>query len=39
MNEHEKINYVELPAKDLEATKTFLLKYSIGHLQIMELSI
>lgn len=23
MNEHEKINYVELPAKDLEATKKF----------------
>ncbi|MGH7885882.1 MAG: VOC family protein [Thermodesulfobacteriota bacterium] len=23
MNEHEKINYVEFPAKDLEATKTF----------------
>ena len=26
MNEHEKINYVELPAKDLEATKTFFTK-------------
>ena len=23
MNEHEKINYVEFPAKDLEATKSF----------------
>ena len=23
MNEHEKINYVEFPAKDLEATKNF----------------
>jgi predicted enzyme related to lactoylglutathione lyase len=23
MNEHEKINYVEFPAKDLEATKVF----------------
>ncbi|MFW5432044.1 MAG: VOC family protein [Methylophilaceae bacterium] len=23
MNQHEKMNYVELPAKDLEATKTF----------------
>lgn len=23
MNEHEKINYVEFPAKDIEATKTF----------------
>jgi len=23
MNEHEKINYVELPAKDIEATKAF----------------
>jgi uncharacterized protein len=23
MNQHEKINYVELPAKDLEATKAF----------------
>jgi len=23
MNEHEKINYVELPAKDIEATKSF----------------
>ena len=23
MNAHEKINYVELPAKDMEATKTF----------------
>jgi len=23
MNEHEKINYVELPAKDMEATKLF----------------
>ena len=26
MNVHEKINYVELPAKDLEATKTFFTK-------------
>ncbi len=26
MNEHEKINYVELPAKDLQATKTFFTK-------------
>lgn len=26
MNAHEKINYVELPAKDLEATKTFFTK-------------
>ena len=23
MNEHEKINYIELPAKDVEATKRF----------------
>lgn len=23
MNEHEKINYVEFPAKDMEATKAF----------------
>jgi len=23
MNEHEKINYVEYPAKDIEATKNF----------------
>jgi len=23
MNEHEKINYVEFPAKDIEATKSF----------------
>ena len=23
MNQHEKINYVEFPAKDIEATKTF----------------
>ncbi len=23
MNKHEKINYVEFPAKDIEATKTF----------------
>jgi len=23
MNDHEKINYVEFPAKDIEATKTF----------------
>ena len=23
MNEHEKINYVEFPSKDLEKTKTF----------------
>ena len=23
MNQHEKINYVEFPAKDLDATKTF----------------
>lgn len=23
MNEHEKINYVELPARDIKATKTF----------------
>ncbi len=23
MNEHEKINYVEFPARDLEAVKTF----------------
>ena len=26
MNEHEKINYVEFPAKDLEATKAFFAK-------------
>ena len=26
MNVHEKINYVELPAKDLQATKTFFTK-------------
>jgi predicted enzyme related to lactoylglutathione lyase len=26
MNEHEKINYVEFPAKDLEATKAFFTK-------------
>lgn len=23
MNEHEKMNYIEFPAKDIEATKTF----------------
>ena len=26
MNEHEKINYVEFPAKDLQATKSFFTK-------------
>ena len=26
MNEHEKINYVEFPAKDLQATKDFFIK-------------
>lgn len=26
MNEHEKINYLEFPAKDLEVTKTFFTK-------------
>ena len=26
MNKHEKINYVEFPAKDIEATKTFFSK-------------
>ena len=26
MNEHEKINYVEFPAKDIEATKAFFTK-------------
>lgn len=26
MNEHEKINYVELPAKNIEATKAFFIK-------------
>ncbi|MEO1401521.1 MAG: VOC family protein [Cyanobacteria bacterium J06635_1] len=26
MNEHEKINYVEFPAKDMEATKAFFTK-------------
>ncbi len=26
MNEHEKINYVEFPAKDLQTTKTFFTK-------------
>ncbi len=26
MNEHEKINYVEFPAKDIEATKSFFSK-------------
>jgi len=26
MNEHEKINYVEFPAKNIEATKTFFTK-------------
>ena len=26
MNEHEKINYLELPSKDIEATKTIFLR-------------
>lgn len=26
MNEHEKINYIEFPVKDMEATKTFFSK-------------
>ena len=26
MNDHEKINYVEFPARDMEATKTFFAK-------------
>ena len=26
MNEHEKINYIEFPAKDIEATKSFFRK-------------
>ena len=26
MNEHEKINYVEIPARDIEATKDFFTK-------------
>ena len=26
MNEHEKINYVELPSKNLEATKDFFIQ-------------
>ena len=26
MNQHEKLNYVEFPARDLEATKTFFTK-------------
>ena len=26
MNKHEKINYVEFPAKDIEATKSFFIK-------------
>ena len=26
MNQHEKLNYVEFPARDLEATRTFFIK-------------
>ena len=33
MNEHEKINYVELPATNLEATRTSLARSLGGHLR------
>lgn len=33
MNAHEKINYVEFPAKDIDATKAFLRKSLAGHLK------
>jgi len=37
MNQHEKINYIEFPSKDLEKTKAFL--YSLGNFRILGLTI
>jgi hypothetical protein len=34
MAQHEKINYLEFPAKNIAMTKTFLKLFSIGHLKI-----
>lgn len=39
MNKHEKVNYVEFPAKDLAATKDFLKLFLTGNLLIMALNI
>lgn len=36
MNKYEKINYLEFPAKDLEATKPILKQFLTGRLSIME---
>ena len=39
MHEHDKINYLEFPAKDISATKTFFLPPSTGHLLTSALNI
>ena len=39
MSAHEKIDYVEFPAKDIEVTKAFLLQYSAGRSLTMGLTI
>ena len=32
MTKNNKINYIEIPAKNIEATKAFLAQFSAGHL-------
>ena len=39
MNNHEKINYVEFPAKDIEKAKAFFSRYLTGLLLTMVLNI
>ncbi len=39
MNIHEKINYVEFPAKDINAVKAFLRQHLDGNLPTMGLTI
>ncbi len=39
MNQHEKINYVEFAAKDLESTKAFFQRFLAGVLLTMDLTI
>jgi predicted enzyme related to lactoylglutathione lyase len=40
MNEHEKVNYVELPAKNLQATKDFFSQaFGLLHSQIKALMV
>ncbi len=38
MNQHEKLNYVEFAAKDLESTKAFFQRFLAGNLLTMGLN-